>query len=53
MSGPIAIDDDKSEAAAKNSVEVSRVKEGGTIWGRKPAELRQVASGSATQYLSC
>ena len=53
LSRPVAVDEKRFTAAAKNSMEEKRgEREMRFLRARGPSELKQVASGSATQSLS-
>ena len=53
LSGPVAVDEDRLEAAARNSAGEKGCAEGQVrlLRARGSAELRKVVSGSATQGL--
>ena len=53
MSGPVAIEEERLEAAARNSAGKKKRAKGQVrlLRARGSAELRDVASGSATQVL--
>ena len=53
LSGPVAVEGERLDAAARNSVEEKEEAEGRVrlLRARGTAELREVASGSATQGL--